>query len=665
MNDLLAAARSLRPLVEGEADATDRELTISAPAIEAFAESGLNHLQVPKELGGLEADVDTTLDVLEEVAHQDGSIGWVFMANANATAMCSMFDPDVARQMLEGRPDVVCAGQFVSRGKARRADGGFQVHGRFQFGSGIARATWVGGGALVRDADGNPEANDAGMPKVLAFVVPSDSVEITGNWDVMGLRGTGSFDYSITEQLVEEGRTFWLFDGEPRSGGGVYRLGVVGFAGIGHSGWALGVARRALDEIHDILASGSGPHRWRADEGRPGRPAGVQPAHARAALGPPARARHDREHRGTPRSRRPHDQGDAGRARERGDLPDRRLHGRRALGLHDLGQLRAPEPERPAALLPRHVRRCAAHLRRSPMPRRDGQGASRNGVNMTEPHIERFGPDVSIGSLIEALDRDGVAMVSDAIPPELLSALNAEFDGLIAGSEPGTPNHIPMLIDFMGHKTHRIDGLPGKSKSFVELLQHPLALEMADHYLLPSCLHYLLSTAQLIEILADETVQHLHRDDTAWIYPPMPTDRDAVPTVDVPQLEVIVLYALCDFTAENGATRVVPGSHLWPARRKPQEHEVVAAEMKAGSAIYYVGKTLHGGGPNLTQDQPRRALFLGFSLGWLRTKENFFISTPIEAVREMPPRVQQLLGYETHGGIGVVDVGCPSALLRT
>ena len=120
-----------------------------------------------------------------------------------------------------------------------------------------------------------------------------------------------------------------------------------------------------------------------------------------------------------------------------------------------------------------------------------------------------------------------------------------------------------------------------------------------------------------------------------------------------------MLYSLCDFTAENGATRVVPGSHLWPAKRKPQEHEVVAAEMKAGSAIYYLGKTLHGGGPNQTQDQMRRALFLGFSLGWLRTKENFFISTPIEAVREMPKRVQQLLGYETHGGIGVVDVGLP------
>ena len=256
MNDLLATACALRSIVESEADATDEASCITAPVVEAFAQSGLNHLQVPKELGGLEADVDTTLDVLEELAHQDGSLGWTFMANANATAMCSMFDPDVAREMLAGRPAVVCAGQYVSRGKATRVDGGYQAHGRFQFGSGITRATWVGGGALVRDADGEVLRNDAGVPKVLAFVVPSEQAELTGNWDVMGLRGTGSFDYTIPEQLVEEGRTFWLFDGEPRCGGGVYRLGVVGFAGIGHAGWALGVARRALDEIHAILAGG-------------------------------------------------------------------------------------------------------------------------------------------------------------------------------------------------------------------------------------------------------------------------------------------------------------------------------------------------------------------------------------------------------------------------
>jgi hypothetical protein len=281
---------------------------------------------------------------------------------------------------------------------------------------------------------------------------------------------------------------------------------------------------------------------------------------------------------------------------------------------------------------------------------------------MTEPHIERFGPDVSTASMIEAIDRDGVVMVENAIPPDLLAALNADFDQLIAGAQPGTPNHIKWLRGFMGYKTVRIDGLPGKSKAFIDLLQHPLALGMADHYLKPACLHYLLSTAQLIEIQTDESVQVLHRDDSAWLHDPMPTARDVAPTERTQQLEVVVLYALSDFTADNGATRVVPGSHLWPADREPQEHEVVAAEMPAGSAIYYTGKTLHGGGPNST-DTMRRALFCGFSLGWLRTKENFFLSTPIEAVREMPEAVQDLLGYQTHGGIGVVDVGSPRALL--
>ena len=86
----------------------------------------------------------------------------------------------------------------------------------------------------MKDADGNPERNAAGTPAVLAFVVPRDTVELTGNWDVMGLRGTGSFDYTIREQFVEAGRTFWLFECEPRCGGAMYRLGSVAFAGIGH-----------------------------------------------------------------------------------------------------------------------------------------------------------------------------------------------------------------------------------------------------------------------------------------------------------------------------------------------------------------------------------------------------------------------------------------------
>jgi ectoine hydroxylase-related dioxygenase (phytanoyl-CoA dioxygenase family) len=283
---------------------------------------------------------------------------------------------------------------------------------------------------------------------------------------------------------------------------------------------------------------------------------------------------------------------------------------------------------------------------------------------MTEPHINHFSPNESSGPVIEAIERDGCAIVEGAISPDLLSSLNTEFDELIRDSEPGTPNLSAALADHHGAKTHRIGGLPGKSKSFVELLLHERPLEIADHFLLPSCLHYLLSATQVIDILPGEAAQHLHRDDGGWIYPPIPVDRDAAPAASEPQLEFIVFHALCDFTAGNGATRVVPGSHRWPLHRKPQEHEAVAAEMKAGSALYFLGKTLHGGGANQTKNERRRALFLSFSLGWLRPKENFFLSTPIEAVRDMPARVQQLLGYETHGGIGHVNVESPTALLE-
>ena len=130
-----------------------------------------------------------------------------------------------------------------------------------------------------------------------------------------------------------------------------------------------------------------------------------------------------------------------------------------------------------------------------------------------------------------------------------------------------------------------------------------------------------------------------------------------------PQLEVEAIYALSDFTAENGGTRVVPGSHRWPLERKPREDEIVSAVMPAGAALYYLGSTIHGGGANTTSDEFRRGLFTGLVGGWLRTEENFFLSTPIEAVRDMPERVQGLLGYDNYLGIGVVNIGSPRALL--
>ena len=113
--DPLAAAKALRPLLESEADTTDRELTPTKPVVEALSDALLFHLMVPKEFGGLEADTDTVLDVFEELSHQDGSIGWTHMANASATAYSALLEPSLAREMVADKPSSVFAGQFAPR----------------------------------------------------------------------------------------------------------------------------------------------------------------------------------------------------------------------------------------------------------------------------------------------------------------------------------------------------------------------------------------------------------------------------------------------------------------------------------------------------------------------------------------------------------------------
>ena len=254
--DALRLARSLRPTLEAQADATDGELTLSKPCIEAFTRTNLFHVMVPKELGGYEADTDTIIDVFEELAHQDGSIGWTHMANASATAFCAFLDPQLAREMVGGQPGSVFAGQFAPRGKATRAPGGFTVGGSYSFGSGSAHASYLGGGGFVLGDNGAPEMLPIGLPAYLCWFARKDAIQMQGGWDVIGLRGTGSFDYTIPEQRIEAGRTFFLFDPEVRTGGALFRMGATALAGLGHAGWGLGVAQRALDEIEKLASGG-------------------------------------------------------------------------------------------------------------------------------------------------------------------------------------------------------------------------------------------------------------------------------------------------------------------------------------------------------------------------------------------------------------------------
>jgi ectoine hydroxylase-related dioxygenase (phytanoyl-CoA dioxygenase family) len=305
--------------------------------------------------------------------------------------------------------------------------------------------------------------------------------------------------------------------------------------------------------------------------------------------------------------------------------------------------------------------------------------------------IETLSVNAEPGRVAMALERDGCVIIEEALDSRQLATLNADLDALVGATTPGVrqsqsndhgvardtvENSVDLPSDpaellaavgqgtseelndllrqFYGDKTVRIDGLPGKSRTFIELICHPVLLAAADHFLLPNCHRYLLNTGQLIEIQPGESAQTLHQDGDAWLHYTQPR----------PELSVEAMFALTDFTRNNGATRIVPGSHCWEVLREPEAHEMAVAEMRAGSAVLYLGSTVHGGGANQTTDERRRGMFLGFCLGWLRTEENFFLSTPMDAVREMPRQVQALLGYESHVGIGVVNIDSPMNLLR-
>ena len=271
-----------------------------------------------------------------------------------------------------------------------------------------------------------------------------------------------------------------------------------------------------------------------------------------------------------------------------------------------------------------------------------------------KPELQTVASNIDPKELANLLTQDGAAIVEDALDQRQLSSLNSEVDEIVEATAPGLRHATSdYFVEFYGSNTIRLDGLPAKSKTFLEVMQLPLFSGVADELLLPNCEDYLLNTGQLIQIGPGETPQDMHRDEDAWRFFKDPK----------PLLEVEAIFALTDFTVANGATQVVPGSHLWPAERKAEPEEIIQAEMSAGSALFYLGSTLHGGGPNSTSTEWRRGMFMGFVIGWLRTEENTFLTVPIEVVRQMPARCQELLGYKAHEGIGVVDVGSPMVLL--
>ena len=253
--DALGAARSVTALIEAEAEAAELAGTMTSPVVDALHEAGLFALMVPRELGGTEADIATCLEVFELLAWADGSTGWSHMANATAAAMAAVFTGEeaVAKIFRAGSKMPVIAGMFGPVGSAELVDDGYVATGRYGFASGSGHATWISAGTLVV-RDGEFVAAKDGLPEMRVVFVPRDHVEFLGNWDVIGLQGTGSYDYALTDEHVDPAFTFPLVEAVAHRGGPVYGFGVLGITSVGHAGFALGVGKRALDEVVGIVA---------------------------------------------------------------------------------------------------------------------------------------------------------------------------------------------------------------------------------------------------------------------------------------------------------------------------------------------------------------------------------------------------------------------------
>jgi hypothetical protein len=246
------------------------------------------------------------------------------------------------------------------------------------------------------------------------------------------------------------------------------------------------------------------------------------------------------------------------------------------------------------------------------------------------PKLEHLPADAPSDAVMAVLDRDGAVILDGLIAPDEADAVYAELKPWIDATRPGQDG-------FSGFRTTRTGALVARSPRSRSLIMDKRIHALCDAVLKPNCERYQLHLGQVIRIMPGEKAQAIHRDRWAW--------GTYLKGIE-PQLNTI--WALNDFTRENGATQVVPGSIDWPDDRQPTPDEITWAEMKKGSAIVYTGTVFHGGGANVS-DHDRLGLNLTYALGWLRQEENQYLSCPPDIARRLDPELQHLLGY-TLGG---------------
>ena len=304
--------------------------------------------------------------------------------------------------------------------------------------------------------------------------------------------------------------------------------------------------------------------------------------------------------------------------------------------------------------------------------------------------IKAFRSTDSTADIADALRRDGTAVIRELVAPEVADAIAARITPALRAQAPGGESffgaptrglgnvfvHAPEVADRL-----LLNGMFLEVADAILLPQAPMAASAArsrpsgtweegldaaldeyqnlkprDPVLGPNCHHYRLNISGARQVCPGDAHQFLHREMDTF-RPFLEHDPDA------PERALAITWAITDFTLENGATRLVPGSHRWPRERAAQEREVARAVMPKGSAALWTGKTLHG--LAASRDESRTSVTFVFMVDWLTTEENQFFAIPPEVARGLPERAQQLIGYRASPALGWVSGRDPENLLRS
>ena len=245
--------------------------------------------------------------------------------------------------------------------------------------------------------------------------------------------------------------------------------------------------------------------------------------------------------------------------------------------------------------------------------------------------VKHVSIDTPIEEILQILDDDAGLIIDNFLDEDGLERIKSDLKPYLNVTKNGQD-------EFTGYKTKRVGALMARSKTCQDLALNTFINQMADSFLGPHCESYQLHFTSAIQIGPGESSQILHRDRGVW--------GGYIPRKIETQFSTV--WAINDYTKENGATQVVPGSHKWHKDRQPLPEEIAHAEMQAGSVFIYTGSVLHGGGTNNT-DEPRLGVFLHYAPSWLRQEENQYLSCPPEVAKDFSPELRSLIGYSKGG----------------